>query len=626
MSEETVRAVKTSGEQFVKLEAQSEVLDVSKATESYVTIAKSTEDHVSTNSTDLTDSTPTGQKRFFIPPKKEKGGKVRRDAGGFRIKAQHAAAIDGSKDNAYLTTDGNELNIVDNETQGAKYILDYSASLRRVPPYFFTRMTYCKLRWRDRELLDIFVNEFRSKDEAYYRYAINAGQVLVNDLPAKVDTIIRNGDLIKHRSHMHEPAVTSRPIKIVHEDDELVVIDKPSGIAVHPTGRYRFNTVVMVLKYEQDKIVHPCNRLDRLTSGLMFLAKNSKSAERFGAMIRDREVKKEYIARVVGEFPVDEIICEEPLITVSPKVALNRVDPNGKDSKTVFNRISFDGETSIVRCQPLTGRTHQIRVHLQYLGYPIANDPIYSNPYVWGPELGKLGASDNADIEAKLDKIGKTEISSSFIHPTTERGEKLLDDKCEVCLSDLYSDPGPNDLDLWLHAYKYSAADGSWSYATELPDWALESNKVFMELALDEANKCPPTTTAFGVGALLVHNSRILSTGFSRELVGNTHAEQCALEKYYKETGIRDEVPPGSVIFTTMEPCSERLSGNLPCANRIIATKGLKTVFVGVVEPETFIAKNVGRQKLAEAGIQYFHIAGYEESCLKAATKGHEEK
>lgn len=143
----------------------------------------------------------------------------------------------------------------------------------------------------------------------------------VNKTVADLQTIIRNGDQISHRTHKHEPPVTSRPIKIVFEDDELCVIDKPSGIPVHPTGRYRFNTVVMILKHEQHKNVHrkyltflikikinnpfkACNRLDRLTSGLMFLAKSGKGADKMGALLRDREVKKEYIARVVGEFPL----------------------------------------------------------------------------------------------------------------------------------------------------------------------------------------------------------------------------------------------------------------------------------------------------------------------------------
>lgn len=313
------------------------------------------------------------------------------------------------------------------------------------------------------------------------------------------------------------------------------------------------------------------------------------------------------------------------MLTVAPKVALNRVNPEGKEAKTSFHRISYDGETSIVRCRPYTGRTHQIRVHLQYLGHPIANDPLYSNEWVWGPELGKDGAGNDQEIAERLGAIGRTRPAGTWINPRTSEdatslgGEVLTGTKCEDCNTDLFTDPSSNDLDLWLHALTYSANDKSWAYATPFPDWALEPNRKYMELALEEAKKCEGTETAFSVGALLVKDGEVLATGYSRELPGNTHAEQCALEKYFAAHNTND-VPPGTVIYTTMEPCSERLSGNLPCTDRILGTS-IKTVFVGVLEPTTFIANNVGKDKLTSAGIEYIHIPGYEEECLKAATK-----
>lgn len=132
----------------------------------------------------------------------------------------------------------------------------------------FTYLTFCKLRWRDRNLLEVFSTEFRDKDREYYKEAIATGQVTINGKVANLDTIIRNGDQISHRTHKHEPPVSSRPIKIVYEDDELVVIDKPSGMPVHPTGRYRFNTVVMILKHEMGKNVH-CKYLKIMQSTLL---------------------------------------------------------------------------------------------------------------------------------------------------------------------------------------------------------------------------------------------------------------------------------------------------------------------------------------------------------------------
>lgn len=104
------------------------------------------------------------------------------------------------------------------------------------------------------------------------------------------------------------------------------------------------------------------------------------------------------MCRVEGEFPESELICEEPILVVSFKIGLCRVDPKGKECRTVFQRLSFNGKTSVVRCLPLTGRTHQIRVHLQYLGFPILNDPIYGSS-AWGPHRGKGGLVGKSDEE-----------------------------------------------------------------------------------------------------------------------------------------------------------------------------------------------------------------------------------
>ncbi|OCK78357.1 cytidine deaminase-like protein [Lepidopterella palustris CBS 459.81] len=158
----------------------------------------------------------------------------------------------------------------------------------------------------------------------------------------------------------------------------------------------------------------------------------------------------------------------------------------------------------------------------------------------------------------------------------------------------------------------------------------------YMQLALSEAHESPPKPSNFRVGAVLVDegNNKILATGFTLELPGNTHAEQCCLQKFAERNDIPEErvgevLPDKTVIYTTMEPCGLRLSGNMPCVERIIRTrqggkKGVSKVYLGVKEPEKFVGENTGRAKLEEAGIECIHISGLEEEILRVATAGHE--
>lgn len=387
--------------------------------------------------------------------------------------------------------------------------------LRRVEPYHWTYKTYCKERWRGRTLIEVFESEFRDRPTEYYRAAMESGLIFINDKCVGPDHVMRNGDLVSHTLHRHEPPVTAEPIGIVHEDDDMIVINKPSGVPVHPAGRYKLNTVIEIIKSERgpDFMPHPCNRLDRLTSGVMFVAKSVSAADALTRKIRQRTVRKEYIARVMGEFPDGEVVCDEPILQISPKLGLNRVRANGKTARTVFKKLAYypaadqekqrqrrrgpeDGGQgqgqpwhlkqgfSIVRCLPVTGRTHQIRVHLQYLGHPIQNDPIYANQRVWGLELGRADAGGTAntdeDVISRLSRMGKEEVAQAVVYYDEmvdeyekRRAERMTGELCAVCETPLYSDPGAHELALWLHSLRYEDVEGAWSYASALPTWAL---------------------------------------------------------------------------------------------------------------------------------------------------------
>ncbi|KIK57743.1 hypothetical protein GYMLUDRAFT_45912 [Collybiopsis luxurians FD-317 M1] len=163
-----------------------------------------------------------------------------------------------------------------------------------------------------------------------------------------------------------------------------------------------------------------------------------------------------------------------------------------------------------------------------------------------------------------------------------------------------------------------------------------EQHIKFLRIALEEAEKCTPVPTAFCVGCVLVSrldgNPVVMSTGYSRELPGNTHAEANALTKFhslsreqllkFSSAGLSHaEILASADVYTTMEPCSVRTSGLAPCADALIDAQ-VKSCYIGVGEPDDFV-KCEGAQKLMNAGIQVVWLKGLEEEALRIARKGH---
>jgi len=152
-----------------------------------------------------------------------------------------------------------------------------------------------------------------------------------------------------------------------------------------------------------------------------------------------------------------------------------------------------------------------------------------------------------------------------------------------------------------------------------------------MRYALTLAQKSSPKPTNYRVGALLVNadTNTVLTTGYTLECEGNTHAEQSCFIKLSKAHSISEEelgniLPPNTVLYTTVEPCFKRLSGNAPCVQRILGLgRAITTVYVGVKEPEKFVGENTGRKQLEDAGIKVVLVKGMEEEILEVATAGH---
>ncbi|WVN86508.1 uncharacterized protein L203_101672 [Cryptococcus depauperatus CBS 7841] len=302
-----------------------------------------------------------------------------------------------------------------------KYAKGLNPMLRYIKPYWWPYKTFVKQRWIGRQLLEVITTEFRDRSSDYYRHALESGVTRVNGVVAKPNLVLRNGDRIDNTVHRHEPPVTNDPILVLHIDRDrgFVVISKPGSLPVHAAGRYFRHTVLEMMESDYGFKCYSVNRLDRLTSGLMILALSGKAASKLAREFVEGKVKKEYVARVRGDFPEEEITVDKPLLTVDRQMGLVIVTPEGKNAMTLFKKVSYDKkrDQSVVRCRPQTGRTHQIRVHLQYLGHPIANDPLYSTSTVWGPSLGKGGV----DLAPSSSSISQAEAIKSRTGVETSR-------------------------------------------------------------------------------------------------------------------------------------------------------------------------------------------------------------
>ncbi|THH29543.1 hypothetical protein EUX98_g4651 [Antrodiella citrinella] len=301
-----------------------------------------------------------------------------------------------------------------------------ATSRRKIPPYWYAYTTMAKGRWLGRKILEVVSSEFRDRSMDFYRYALESGVTTINGVVAQPDTIVRNGDRIENVVHRHEPPVTDKPVKLLLHDPEreFIVVEKPGSIPVHAAGRYFKNTLVEILQNDFGfRKVYTVNRLDRLTSGLMILPTSSVRANELTQEFFNGTISKEYVARCNGRFPEHEVICEEPMLTIDRQMGLNIVHPDGKPAKTIFNLIRYDPntDTSVVRCKPLTGRSHQIRVHLQYLGHSIANDPVYSEKKIWGENLGKGGL----DFTTSTDERSAPQAPPQFQFTSGDNPESL---------------------------------------------------------------------------------------------------------------------------------------------------------------------------------------------------------
>lgn len=158
--------------------------------------------------------------------------------------------------------------------------------------------------------------------------------------------------------------------EVIYEDENVIVVNKPAGLLSEAKGEYCPERTLADFGY----IAH---RLDRDTSGVMILAKTEAVQKFLKKQFQDRKVHKTYYAVVEGELKLKEARIDLPMMRDKKRPTTFRVDANGKDAETYYKVLKTDGERSLVELKPTTGRTHQLRVHMKYLGHPILGDRVY---------------------------------------------------------------------------------------------------------------------------------------------------------------------------------------------------------------------------------------------------------
>ena len=285
------------------------------------------------------------------------------------------------------------------------------------------------------------IDSYLSKKLDYSRSRIvkmlKDNSILVNDKEVKNSYTLKIGDVITIGEYKEEEMCVEPediPLNIVYEDDDVLVINKPNGMVVHPAIGNNHGTLVNALLYHSKNlsdingefrpgIVH---RIDAYTTGLLMVAKNNKSHEILAEELSKKETTRKYVALVWGVIKEDTATIDAPIgrdISDRKKMAVTSI--NSKDAVTHLKVLKRFKDATLIELQLETGRTHQIRVHLNYIDHPVVNDPVYGRR--------KLIDETGQCLHAKT--IG-------FIHPSTHKYMEFTSElpKCFINILNMFEE------------------------------------------------------------------------------------------------------------------------------------------------------------------------------------------
>lgn len=242
---------------------------------------------------------------------------------------------------------------------------------------------------------EVLSGRFGYSSRMIKKLKFSEGGILVNGSFVTVRYVLSRGDTLSLRVEDFPGDVSpytvpaDLPIDVLYEDEWVTAVNKPPGMPAHPSHGHRLDTVSNALAYryrDKNYVFRPVNRLDRDTSGCMLTSNTRDASYKMYRAMREGKIKKEYFAVAEGILPAASGVIDARIARTSDSIITRMVDEDGKEALTEYRVVAENGKRSLVALSPLTGRTHQIRVHLASLGAPITGDDLYGSP---SPLIGR---------------------------------------------------------------------------------------------------------------------------------------------------------------------------------------------------------------------------------------------